>query len=86
MSNGAMRQAIASEETAACQRATRGETRHRCVACRVRRSVVIYRGIVKADADHSLCLQCYRGLRDSMRAHRLAQTSNFQFGVRKECR
>jgi len=86
VSSGAMRQAIASGETAGCQRATRVRTRHRCVACRERPSVFLYRGIVKADADHTLCLQCYRALRDSMRAHRLVQTYAFRFGVRKECR
>jgi len=49
----------------------------------VRRSVFLYRGIVKADADHTLCLKCYRALRDSKRAYRLAKTSTFQFGVRR---
>ena len=84
MGTNAMRQAIASEETAGFRRATTIRTHHRCVACRERRSVFLYRGIVKADADHTLCLQCYRGLRDSMRAFRLVQIAS-QFDGRKEC-
>ena len=44
---------------------------HRCVECRRRRSLFRYRGVVKADSDHTLCFQCYRGLRDRLRVRRL---------------
>ena len=44
---------------------------HRCVECRRRRSLFRYRGVVKADSDHTLCFQCYRGLRDRLRGRRL---------------
>jgi hypothetical protein len=78
MGSGAMRQAISSGERAGARRGTMVRTRHRCVACQERRSVFLYRGVVKADADHTLCMQCYRGLRDSMRAYRLRRSPYFQ--------
>ena len=48
----------------------RTRTTHVCVKCQSRRSLFRYAGAVKADADHNLCFQCYRGLRDSLRARR----------------
>jgi hypothetical protein len=45
--------------------------RHTCVACQRRRSLFRYRGVVKADADHTLCFQCYRTLRDQLYARRI---------------
>ena len=38
-----------------------------CVMCRARRPLFRYRGVVKADADHTLCFQCYRALKNSVR-------------------
>jgi hypothetical protein len=49
---------------------TRGitvRTHHVCVSCRKRRALFLYRGVVKADADHTLCFKCFRALRDRMR-------------------
>ena len=46
--------------------------RHTCVACRERRSLFLYRGRVKADADHRLCFRCFRALLDTMRARGIA--------------
>jgi hypothetical protein len=48
---------------------------HVCVSCRERRSLFRYRGVVRADRDHTLCFQCYRALRDSVRAHTIAQAA-----------
>ena len=59
-----------------------------CVMCGRRRAVFRYRGVVKADATHTLCFQCYRSLRDSMRAQLLASMASgfmsvlFRTGVR----
>ena len=47
-------------------------TTHVCVSCQQRRALFRYRGVVKADADHTLCFQCFRALRDSVRARYLA--------------
>jgi hypothetical protein len=33
------------------------------------------RGAVRADRDHTLCLRCYRALRDRVRARLLAQAA-----------
>jgi hypothetical protein len=77
MGSGAMRQAIASAERVGVRRATMARTRHRCVGCQERRSVFMYRGVVKADADHTLCMQCYRGLKDRTRASRLGRSAYF---------
>jgi hypothetical protein len=47
-------------------------TVHVCVSCRQRRSLFRHRGVVKADADHTLCFQCFRALLNRVRARRLA--------------
>lgn len=36
-----------------------------CRECEKRPAKFIYKGYVKADADHDLCMQCYRKLRDA---------------------
>jgi hypothetical protein len=85
MSGGAMRQTIAISEGEAFRRRTRHRARHLCLLCRERRSVFLYRGIVKADAHHTLCFQCYRGLLNSMRVSRLApRVLAFPLAGRKE--
>ena len=38
-----------------------------CLACQDRRPRFRYRGVVKADADHTLCFRCYRDLRNRLR-------------------
>ena len=68
MSGARMRQTIASAEVDASPRETTVRTHHQCVGCGARRSLYRYRSFVRADANHTLCLRCYRGLRDSMRA------------------
>jgi hypothetical protein len=45
-----------------------GVTSHLCVACRARRARFRYRGVVKADADHTLCFRCFRALKNSLRS------------------
>jgi hypothetical protein len=47
-------------------------TTHVCLSCQQRRSLFRYRDAVKADADHTLCFQCFRALQDSVRARCLA--------------
>ena len=44
-----------------------GVKSHVCVACRGRRGFR-YRGVVKADADHTLCFRCFRALKNSLRS------------------
>ena len=72
MGQGALQQVIASSEAAGFARHAIAHPRHLCIVCRQRRAVFRHRGIVKADATHTLCFQCYRSLIDSMRAQRLA--------------
>jgi hypothetical protein len=40
---------------------------HLCVACGSRPARFQYRGVVKADRDHTLCFRCYRSAVDSIR-------------------
>jgi len=89
MSAGTIRQAIASADRGGVDQAMATvRTSHLCVMCGRRRAVFRYRGVVKADATHTLCFQCYRSLRDAMRAQRLASMASgfmselFRIGVR----
>jgi len=41
-----------------------------CLACRRRRSLFSYRGVVKADRHHNLCFECYRAEVNRFRLHR----------------
>lgn len=68
-----LRQVIASSDSSIFDRELTVRSRHLCIVCRQRRAVFRYRGIVKADATHTLCFQCYRSLIDSMRAQRLVR-------------
>jgi hypothetical protein len=36
-----------------------------CLECRQRRARFRFRGIVRADRDHTLCFRCYRSLLNS---------------------
>lgn len=47
--------------------------RRLCQSCRDRRARFRYRGVVKADRDHTLCFECFRSERERRRAHLLAQ-------------
>ena len=40
---------------------------HLCVECQRRRALFRYRGVVKADDDHTMCFQCYRALKNRVR-------------------
>jgi hypothetical protein len=42
-----------------------------CAACRERKARFRYRGEVRADRDHTLCFECYRGELNRARARRL---------------
>ena len=42
-----------------------------CAACQKRKARFRYRGEVRADRDHTLCFECYRGEVNRSRARRL---------------
>lgn len=42
-----------------------------CLGCSQRRPLFVYRGVVKADRDHTLCFECYRAEGNRLRARRL---------------
>ena len=42
-----------------------------CAACRERKARFRYHGEVRADRDHTLCFECYRGEVNRSRARRL---------------
>jgi hypothetical protein len=44
-----------------------------CAACRERKARFRFRGEVRADRDHSLCFECYRGEINRARARRLRE-------------
>jgi len=46
-----------------------------CAACRERKARFKYRGEVRADRDHTLCFECYRGEINRARARRLTEPS-----------
>jgi hypothetical protein len=48
------------------------KTRRTCESCRQRKARFRYRGVVKADRDHTLCFECFRSARDSGRAQALS--------------
>jgi hypothetical protein len=48
------------------------ELRRRCQSCAERKARFRYRGVVKADRDHTLCFECFRAERDRRRAQLLA--------------
>ena len=50
--------------------------RRRCQSCRERRARFAYKGVVKADRDHTLCFQCYRSERNRRRARRLGSQAS----------
>ena len=43
-----------------------------CQRCRDRKARFRYRGVVRADRDHTLCFECYRSERDRGQADQLA--------------
>jgi hypothetical protein len=42
-----------------------------CLSCGERRPLFVYRGVVKADRDHTLCFECYRAEVNRLRTRRL---------------
>jgi hypothetical protein len=42
-----------------------------CQGCHERKARFQYRGIVRADRDHTLCFECYRSERDRQRSRSL---------------
>ena len=44
-----------------------------CHSCAERKARFRFRGMVKADRDHSLCFECFRAERDRRRAQTLAE-------------
>ena len=44
-----------------------------CQSCRDRKARFRYRGIVRADRDHTLCFECYRSERDRQRSRLLTE-------------
>lgn len=48
--------------------------RKSCQSCQERKAKFRYRGVVRADRDHTLCFECYRSERDRRRACLLAET------------
>ena len=50
-------------------------SKHLCQRCRDRKARFRYRGVVRADRDHSLCFECYRREVNRARARRLAEAA-----------
>ncbi len=49
--------------------------RHLCQRCRDRKARFKYRGVVRADHDHTLCFECYRSEQNLARARRLGDAA-----------
>ena len=49
------------------------EVRRRCESCEQRKARFRFRGVVKADRDHTLCFECFRAERERRRAQLLAE-------------
>ncbi len=48
-------------------------TRHACQSCHRRKAMFSFRGVVRADRDHTLCFKCFRCERERQRARLLAR-------------
>jgi hypothetical protein len=46
--------------------------RKNCQSCQERKARFRYRGVIRADREHTLCFECYRSARDRRRAQMLA--------------
>ena len=51
-----------------------------CQRCRDRKARFKFRGVVRADRDHTLCFECYRSERQRSRARLLANRSPMRLG------
>jgi hypothetical protein len=47
--------------------------KHLCAACQERKARFRYRGEVRADRDHTLCFECYRGQVSRTRARLMSE-------------
>ena len=47
-----------------------------CAACEERKAKFRYRGEVRADRDHTLCFECFRGEINRLRARRLNELAS----------
>ncbi len=47
--------------------------RRNCESCRLRKARFQFRGLVRADRDHTLCFECYRAVRNRRRAQMLRE-------------
>ena len=47
-----------------------------CAACEERKARFRYRGEVRADRDHTLCFECFRGETNRLRARRLNEPTS----------
>jgi hypothetical protein len=51
----------------------RKQVKQLCQQCHDRKAKFKYRGVVRADRDHTLCFECYRSERNHLRAEGLAE-------------
>lgn len=53
--------------------------KHQCESCRERKARLRFRfrGMVKADCDHTLCFKCFRAHREVSRAREIASWRTF---------
>ena len=56
-----------------CRRRNRRRIAKNCQSCQERKARFRYRGVVRADRDHTLCFECYRAERDRRRARLLVE-------------
>jgi hypothetical protein len=54
------------------------EIKKLCERCWERKARFQYRGVVRADSDHTLCFECFRSERNRRRAHVLAENRTFR--------
>jgi len=52
---------------------TAGSSKHLCQRCAGRKARFRYRGVVRADRNHTLCFQCFRSERERLRSRLLAE-------------
>ena len=84
MSERAARHVHASAVAEGTRGLSRSPTHRLCLGCGERRARFRYRGgAVKADSDHTLCFECHRALRNSLRElNRIAATDRLVARVR----
>ena len=51
-------------------------SRRLCATCRERKARFKYRGEVRADRDHTLCFECYRGQVNRIRSRLMRDAHN----------